>query len=215
MAKQNILIINGKKYESTTGELLDAPKKSISAKKPKSKTSPKKAKAPSKVASAKKPLKPKPKAERKAATSIAPHKPAKAQTLMRKGLSKPEASTKRKLRTTTHLATTNKTVPPKIEVKKSALKVDKQLLSYASKIKKSPLIRHFNPVPKSEYSFEASTKTNITPVSAKSVAVKNPKRKPQTTEELLEYAISQATSHEEPLAPKPKRKLKLRLKRKA
>lgn len=201
MPKQNVLIINGKKYEATTGVLLDKP--------PKHKTS---TKPPAKSKQHKAPTKPAAKPKRQPAKNLNAHKPAKASTLMRKGLAKPGASTKRKIKTSSHVDTLKKQSTAKIEIKKPAHKVDKQLLSYAQRIKKSPLIRHFNPITDVEYKFEpASPPSNV---SSQPRPAKKAKRKPQTTEELLDYAISQANSHEQPLAPKPKRKLRLKIKRK-
>lgn len=210
--KKNILVINSREYDALTGLPLDGktlkPKSgtepkphidkkpiAILAKQPKAKT------ANNKTKTAHKP-----------AMNVSAHKPKPAATLNRLGVKKPPKSLKRTIKTQGHVESIAKFPASTIRVKKSAKKIDNKLLLYAKRIHRSPLIKHFSSVAASDLNLTGSTSTSTdaakpkAPPKLSNTATAYVKtQKPKTTEELLEYAISQATSHEQKPPPKKSR----------
>lgn len=202
MAKnKNIIEINGKRYDAKTGATLSDhghahPKPNHS---PELKPVIKK---PSMHDVVRHPAKP-----------AAAHKPKPSKTLMRHAVKKPSATPPKprlKAQGPSDLALSGSLA--EVVVSKSAKRLDTKKLAQASKVPKSHLITHFSattsdinsPEPPPE-PIEPPT-TNHQPAA---VATKSKNTKPQTTSELLEQAVLNARSHEEP-APKTRRHSKRR-----
>lgn len=189
----NIIKINGKRYDARTGANLSHPssdhKKSAS-------TSQVKHPAPHRS---------KPDVSRPPGRVDRGHKPKHSKTLMRHAVKKPGPYAKDK-----HIRAQGPSdivLPPlaDVVVGKSAKRVDTTKLAHAKKVPKSHLISHFSDVT-SDVNSSAEIPSQIPNETTTSTAIKaknHNKSKPQTTAELLEHAVSQAKSHEEP-APKVK-----------
>lgn len=182
MSKKNtIIVINGRKYDAKTGELL----------------------SPAKARPA-----------RKAAPHAAAHKPARASTLMRKAVRKPSvAASTRRVKAQTPLDGKIARASFAIQAKSGVNSVEGSRLRRAKAIPRSQLISHFTSVSAAIFSPQQPTATVFTtkpkittPAATHTVKSATPaapshatKAKPQTTAELLEYALRRATSHEQPL----------------
>lgn len=191
----NIITINGRDYDAKTGIALDGGKP---ASKPKLKTPAKTtkviAKKPSTAAKTTIKQSANSKKAHKQAANLKPHAPKSATTLMRKAVKKPSSKSKSSLKVAGEI---------RVEPKVSHGAINTKLLSYAKRIHKSPLIKHFGDMAASDLAVQqTNTKT---PATTKKPTYKptNVKKKPKTTAELLDYAIAQSTSHEQ--APPAKR----------
>ncbi len=201
MAKNNNIIeINGKRYDAKTGAMLTPAGHLTHAE-------------PVKQSSLKTPAK-KPSMHdvvRHKAKPAAPHKPKSSQTLMRHAVKKPSASTKPALKAQGPSDLALHDSLANVVVSKSAKRVDSKKLAHASKVPQSHLITHFSPITSDANSPEP-VKAAVPQSSAElkpHVTSKATKRMPQTTSQLLEQAVINAKSHEEP-APKIKRQSKRR-----
>lgn len=197
--KNNIIMINGKEYDAATGNLMIGGQ-------------PVPLPDDTQIAEQTKPAKAKPhKKPHEVAKNVAAHKPKQASTLMRRVVSKPSKGLKRSLKTQGPVDATLNADKPMIASKTSVKKVDSRLLGYAKKIHRSPLIQHFSSAAAQDLD------QTTTPAPAEVSKPKNPpklqpskptysgKKKPQTTEELLEYALAHANSHEQKPPPKKSR----------
>ncbi len=186
MSKKDIIIINGKHYDTKTGDLLG------SAASHHQQQTAVKPRASSSSVAAKKP------AARKPAQHTAAHSPKPAHTLMRRAVKKPLPSHRQAVKAQGHL-----TSQPfgDVQVKPSVRRLDMQRLEHAKHINKSQLVSRF-----SSDLFGGSLSTPASQTATHPAAPKprpsSHDRKPKTTAELLDYAIHQATAHqEEPAKP--------------
>lgn len=191
--KNNIIEINGKRYDAHTGTAIghtpitvqhhtdtDAP----IAKKPSS---------------------------RHPAKKLPSHAPQRSTTLMRKAVKKPSPALKRHVKAIGHTSSLVDQPDAPVVPKLSFGNPDPKRLQHASHIKQSRLISHFN--------FDQSQPTYTVPVTvvAPSKPVftpKAPKRRPAPdASDIFERAVQQATSHLEP-AYKTHKKRRLHLAKK-
>lgn len=202
MAK-NIITINNKHYDASTGALLagDAPHQPHQ-------------KLPIHEAPSHKP------AHRNPAHHAAAHAPKPSQTLMRRAVKKPVA-TGRHFKAQGHLDKLALAPLHNVMVKPSAKKIDVGRLQQAKRINKSRSVSHFSLVT----SDSGSQRTAVTasPITfdrtaaaraAEAIAQRTfATSKPKTTAELLEYAMQHATAHEQAAHEQPRRHLFKRLSR--
>lgn len=202
MAKNNNIIeINGKKYDAKTGAILSGHAHTDQVK-PQANHNPK--------AAIKKPTMHD--VVRHPAKAAAPHKPKPSKTLMRHAVKKPSVSaTKPKIKAQGPSDLALQDSLAEVVVSKSAKRLDTKKLAKASKVPKSHLITHFSAITSDINSPEPPLQqVEAAPLSSKTtVTAKSKKPKPQTTSELLEHAVLNANSHEEP-APKVHRRHKRR-----
>ena len=203
MAKNNNIIeINGKRYDAKTGALLAIHSKPTHLE-------------PKTTANKKPPATKKPSMHdviRHPAKPAAAHQPTPSKTLMRQAVKKPSPAPKQKLKAQGPSDLSTHASLAEVVVNKSAKSLDKKKLAKASTIPKSHLITHFSATTSDVNSPEpspTSTKTEMSPPIPISHSAKSAKLKPQTTSELLEHAVNNAKSHEEP-APKLHRRGKRR-----
>lgn len=140
------------------------------------------------------------------AKSAEAHKPKPSKTLMRHAVKKPAAGhAKPKLRVQGPSDVALSDSLASVEIKKSVKKVDHTKFAKASRVPKSSLIAHFgevtsdanSPIPSPEPVKEAPVKPALSTTRNKSRA--------KTTAELLDHAIEQANSHEQPALKTKKR----------
>jgi hypothetical protein len=201
--KNNIIEINGKRYDAATGAVLSHPPAAALAK-PASQV----------LASAKPSVKSKPSRSHTRKLS-APHNvsrsPAPPSTLMRQAVSKPGPGTKRRLRA---YGDTDRLIePPQLPlVKPSVQQIDEQRLRHARQISKSRFISRFSvftaaggtPAVQAASSAPAARSLQPVPVTEPRRAAGRHKR-PQTTADVLEHALRHAESHRQPSVRKPAR----------
>jgi hypothetical protein len=189
----NIIEINGQRYDAITGAVLSHAGPSQSTTKP----------LPS-AAHSPRPAKPKPTMHdvvRRSAKQHASHPPATAHTLMRQAVKKPRPSLKRQSRAQGHVDTPDKQPLSRLSVGQ----LDAERLRHAKQIPKSRLISHFPAFTAGDTDRPAwpTKPVSQTPQLAPPKPPRHQaKRHPKTTSELLEQAVQQATSHLE-LPPKP------------
>jgi hypothetical protein len=175
---KHVLVLNGRHYNAKTGENLSHPGE------------PTHAKRASHHAPAPKPPEPSPRAAgrrpaRQAAHHVKPHAPAASRTLMRRGLKKPEASVKRRIRVSGRLDSQMKqpdTTPARAGGRRGTVK-----------IRQARRISHFSPN-------LFTTVTHVTVVREQPLVSDRPpapRRKP-TTAELFDYAVAHAPEPEAP-----------------
>lgn len=190
----NIIKINGKTYDAKTGANLSHPESGHIIK-------------PSKTQhSHPAGHKPKPDITRPPGHIARGHKPKPSKTLMRHAVKKPGPYTKDK-----HIKAQGPSdiaINPLADVvmSKSAKKIDHTKLAHAKKVPKSHLITHFSDVTSdinAPVTTPSQTATKPAQEASISASTTPKKTKPKTTAELLDHAVSQANSHEEP-APKLK-----------
>jgi hypothetical protein len=143
---------------------------------------------------------------RKPAKHANSHKPDSSHILMRNGVKKPETPLKRH----THAQGAN-TKPaahslPAKQAKHQLHKPAPGRLHHAQNVPKSPLITHFTADQPSTYSPAPAVPAQAPAEAFPEAPVNNPSAKPRTTAELLEQAVANASSHEEPAAEPAKRK---------
>lgn len=181
----NIIEINGKRYDANTGSLLDAPAASESNPKPTK---------PHSIDGVHRPA-------RTVARSAA-HHPESSKTLMRHAVKKPKATNK------SNKAVTAKRTTAEIVISKSVKQLDPKRLQHAKQVHQSKLISRFGAtVPTNPqmntYDQLAVSKVNHARKNA-AASHHQPHHKTQTTAELLEKALQNATSHEQPAIKNPK-----------
>jgi hypothetical protein len=199
--KQNIIHINGKRYDAHTGAPLDREHRASSpaiVKPIAIKHTPETTR-----------LKARHHSTKRAAKPVAHHKPQRSTTLMRQAVHKPGASLTRRIKVQSHTGALTEQPSGKIVSKLSFGAANHRRLDQANRIKRSDLIMHFNPR-QPGYSTERITVT-INPPAAKPKPV--PRQPAPEIDDIFERAIQQATSHLEP-APKKARKHHFRLARK-
>ncbi len=186
----NIIEINGKRYDTHTGALLSSDAE-VAASKPKASPKP----APVKTAAVKHTAQ----TGRSKPRSLS-RTPAPAKTLMRQAVRKPTAGLKRRNKANGPTDSLIEKRPlPTVKPKQSSKRLDTLRLQHARHIRKSRLVSRF------------STGTTITPAAAPVAAPARrpaqaiptrqlPKltKRPKTTADLLEHALQQSTSHLEP-----------------
>jgi hypothetical protein len=182
----NVIVINSKRYDAMTGDLL-------------TKRSPL-SDAPSDA--------PVSHARRKPAKHAKAHAPTHSRTLMRQAVKKPSVSLKRHLKAQGRIDSPVERPLIGSTAQPSLAHLDARLLAYAQRIKESRRISHFSStVPGVAGHLSSSSgqavKAPLTPTSQPPLYP----RKPKTTAELLEYAMQQATSHEQKLPKQPRRHL--------
>lgn len=220
--KQNILEINGRRYDARTGTALDPHHQPAVVKPVAVRYETDETNAPDSV-----PLKPsaterptRPTVARKAAKHTARHKPQRSATLMRRTVRKPSASLKRHLRVQSHTSVLAEQPLAEVYHPPSFGMADDKRLKRASHVQKSHLIAHFNPdQPDYQPDYKASVAASRsgekaeTPARAKPEAKAVPRTAAPDIDDIFERAIQNATSHLEP-APSRPRKRRLRLPRK-
>lgn len=174
MSKKNtIIVINGRKYDAKTGAVLTHGHGAASS--------------PTKKVS---------RPARKPASHAAAHKPAASKTLMRKAVRKPVAA-KQRLKAHAPIAKARASAAKAVVVKPAATAIVDHRLRRAKSIPKSQLITHFTAYVSDNFGQSSRATSPVAPViRARQTSV--PTQKPQTTAELLEYALRRATSHEQP-----------------
>jgi hypothetical protein len=195
----NIIEINGKRYDAHTGDVL--PPHSPAAAK---------AKPPAKVVAVHTASKPAPHQVARTVTPqhIARH-PAPSHTLMRQAVHKPTPGTKRHIKAYGHIDPLMAQPAQPIEPKKSASRLDEQRLKHAAQVSKSRLVRRFSEgltlaAPAALADQTLARPVSLAPASRPATAA----RQPRTTADLLERAIQHATSHEQPAPKLPRHRTK-------
>ncbi|MEK7594022.1 MAG: hypothetical protein AAB436_00060 [Patescibacteria group bacterium] len=172
----NIIEINGKRYDATTGNLLDAPAKTT-------KPSPSRRSVDGVKHSSRKPAHAK------------VHQPAPSQTLMRHAVKKPSQTAKTsKLRAQGHTESPAKLPVAEITISKSIDRLDTKRLQHAKKVHKSQLISRFGATVSTKPFVEVADKPADEPIAHKKSA----------QDELLERALENATGHEQKHKKQPK-----------
>lgn len=127
------------------------------------------------------------------------HKPKPSKTLMRHAVKKPvPGQTKPKIKAQGPNDITFKDPLAAVEIKKSANNVDHKKLAKAARVPKSHLIAHFGKITSDINSPNPSPNPMPKQPAQAPKAPSAPKSKPKTTAELLDHAVMQANSHEQP-----------------
>lgn len=145
---------------------------------------------------------------RQPAKKLPRHAAQRSKTLMRQAVKKPPASFKRRVKAQGHTDALVEQPSADIIEKTSFGKPDPSRLQRASHIKKSQLIRHFNPDQPAYAVPVTVTKAVAEPVSLPVTgqpAATAPA--PAPNPDFLELAIQNATSHLEPAPKKPRKRL--------
>lgn len=189
MGKNNIIEINGKRYEARTGALIDGVTKTTKQHLNHNKPAPK---TPNHTSTT-----PKHPPRTTARTTAHPtgRKPHASKTLMRNAVAKP-TPLKRSLAAQSTLDKNAAVIAPKPSVKA----LDHARLSKAKRVRKSKLIQHFAPIePHAMLQAPAAKPDPITPTPTHtSKTTSTHKRRPKTTADVLEHALKHATSHTQP-----------------
>lgn len=191
--RTDTIVINGRSYHAGTGELLSHGERiatnRAAVQRPVSEGRQEAASRPAHTG-------------RHAARHTAPHRRERTHTLMRQAVKRPGPSVKRRARVQAYLE-----VPSKPHAHRTAKSSGSPSVHpTAIKAKKSQLISHFSPD-----LFAASTHITLlaesfAPVKSKTSAAQPAepiRRRPLTTEELLEFAVQQA---QVPIAPLPRKR---------
>jgi hypothetical protein len=141
----NIIEINGKRYDAHTGAALDAPAvkpvhtstSHVLTPKPVTKTPTAKPVVHDVV--------------RNQPKHAAAHKPQPAKTLMRSAVKKPSGSLKRHIKAQTHTGTLAKQPIAEVIAKSSIHRVDEKRMKLAKRVPKSKLVTHFNDLGAASY----------------------------------------------------------------
>jgi len=182
VSKNTIIEINGKRYDANTGQPLDAVVAAPSAvhHQPTARVQTKKS-------------------SRRAAKHVVRHEPTPSHTLMRQAVKKPHSSLKRQVKAQGSTDQLAKRHLAAVQLNHSVNQVDERRLRRSAQVAKSQLISHFSALqpaaPGNRYEPAAPAPT-LRPVSPPAVAPKA-----QTTAELLERALRQATTHEHSAKP--------------
>ncbi len=195
MNTNNVIEINGRKYDAVSGMPLDGkPAKKASAKKAPAKKAAKPAAVKAKSA------KPNKARARAVAPAASTHRPQGAKTLMRHAVRKP-VITATKSKTSSRIRASKLAKPPLATVarKASVHKIDVDRLQHATRISQSHLIHHFSDLPLTDYIAPSQPVSEPTPVAAVEEVAESPRL--GRTEALLAHAIKHANSHEQPHHP--------------
>lgn len=190
----NIIEINGQRYDAKTGAVLSQASPGQASAKP--------------TAAAHHPQAAAPAVARRSSKQHSPHQPAAAHTLMRQAVKKPQASLKRQVKAQGQIDALAERPLARLTTKKSIGQLDAERLRHAKQIHRSRLISHF---PAFTAGDVIKVRTALAPTEAinqASIPAKQPAthaRRPKTTAELLDQAVQRATSHLEP-PPKPARR---------
>lgn len=202
----NIIEIDGTKYDARTGAVL-GPSTAAATKKP--------SKAKQMDSAVKKPTMSD--VVRRPAKHAPSHAPATSHTLMRQSVKKPVPQPRKHTKAQGSVIAVSPVAASSIAPKKSVYNISDKRLKKAQKVIQSNLITHFAPVTSDSNTFSRLVQASgPKPPAGRSVEpitrpVGSPNTKPQTTSELLETALRQATSHEQkPVHPKRSHKLKKR-----
>lgn len=209
--------INGKRYDAITGKAVEAPATmkphhhldSIVAPTHKSRAGGT-AKPATPPRAADKPThhhRPSMQDVRQPVTRQRPHTPQPTRTLMRHAVQKPQTAhhTSRGVKAQGEISGVTKHLSLELAPKLSAAVVDNQRLKHARVVPKSKLISHYHPAAGGVVPVAAPTPAAVQPTIQFSPQTPTPTtRQPQTTAELLQHAIDQATSHQQP-APRVRR----------
>ena len=164
----NIIEINGKRYDANTGSLLDGVHRPA----------------------------------RTIARSAA-HHPESSKTLMRHAVKKPKAGTK-----SSSKAVATKRTTAEIVVSKSVKQLDPKRLQHAKQVHKSKLISRFGatvPTNPQITTYDQLAASKVSHARKHAAASHRPaSHKATTTADLLEKALQNATSHEQPAIKNPK-----------
>jgi len=208
--KNNVIQINGHRYNAATGESLTATTDSGVA-----------VHVTVKQSIPRDPYHKQQRAGRPASRHHAPHPTAPPRTLMRQAVKKPQPAAKRRLKAQGHTDTLAKASLSTVTIKQSALQLDKKRLQHAKRIPRSQHISRFSwPVATSNHYVLMSTEswTDVPAATAahaqpnRSQPADSPYNRSDATDEMLERALQRATSHLEPPATKHHR---FRLRRQA
>jgi hypothetical protein len=213
--KNNIIEINGKRYDASTGALLDGAssvKIEHSGRDAASVIKPVVASVGSIPVQHHTPHPPKPTphgAGRQRAKSAKSHSPEHSKTLMRHTVKKPAPGLKRRIKAHGHTDSLAKKPSVALSPKLSARNVDPKKLSHASHVPKSHHVKRFSKTQPAGITIPVAVK-KIAPkpalhkAPAQHVATAPGHR--QTTADLLNHALRQATSHQQPPPKKIARK---------
>lgn len=196
MAKiKNFIEINGKRYDALTGVLVVAggtPTVAVKVSAAEEQIS-KLPKTPSHKSVVTKT------AKGRAVRPVTAHAPARARTLMRRSVAKPAPSLKRHFKAIASIDALTPQPTFNLKIKASVLSLDDKRLRHAQHVLKSKAISRFG---------QGLAQPSLTPIKV-SVSTPQPHpvnhyraaskaKRPKTTAELLELALSQATGHLEP-----------------
>jgi len=185
--KSDTIEINGRRYDVHTGAPVGGP---VQPAQPlaqiKIRTSPEH-----------KPAAAKPKSARQSARHAHAHAPTASKLLMRQAVHKPSAATRPRIKAQGALA-----VPQPLSDLAPIRRAERRLV-HAKHVPKSHAVRHFTPTPVSTYPETPAPAAHHVPV--RHVAPVSHSKHPQTTAELLEIALQNATSHEQPPVAKQRR----------
>jgi hypothetical protein len=200
---KNIIDINGKRYDARTGAMLSHGKAKDVLPGPSQAMKPQ-VKKPTMRDVVRHPAKP---------ASV--HKTTPSKTLMRTAVKKPSADktkvSKRKIKAQGPSETSAVIPLADIVISKSAKQVDSSKLAHATKVPKSQLIAHFSPVTSDINSPEPVVAVpQVASDKPKTLAKQADKTAAQSTAELLDHAIIQASTHQEAPLKKPRNKRKIR-----
>ena len=133
------------------------------------------------------------------ATHAAAHPPQPSKILMRSAVSKPAPGSQRHIKAQGHTGTLVRQPSVLLQIKPSVLALDSKRLQHARRVAKSKIITHFNLDPATPAQLSAA---NVEAPTVTTVPVARPAH-PQTTADLLERALAAAHSHEQ-ASPKSK-----------
>jgi hypothetical protein len=142
---------------------------------------------------------------------LPPHKPTPSRALMRQAVKKPGPSSKRRFKAQAHVDAPAKQPLSSVLINDSAKRLDEERLKHAIQVTKSHLVSHFSPpsitntghspaTESSKPNTAASpirTASNGRPALAKARQATSPGQRPKSTAELLERAVQQATSYQD------------------
>jgi hypothetical protein len=169
----NIIEINGQRYDATSGAVLKRypPNNAKPA-------------APGTI--------------RQSAKHSPSHKPAPSNTLMRQAVRKPGPGLKRRFKAQGDTDSLARQALDSIVANASLRRLDIKRLQDAKKVAKSQFVSHFSPTT-AAVSYTPPTTPPKPNVAAPAVhTLAGPAKRPKTTADLLERAVQQATSHREP-----------------
>ena len=205
--KHNVIEINGRRYDASTGVPLDAGKTDHKA--ALTNASPV-VTVPVRFVNSTNTTShhPKTPANRSRAKNLKSHTPQPAQTLMRRAVSKPKLATRAvRLKAAGQLDSPPKGVP--VIVKPSVSRLDAARLHHANHIKRSHLITRFNRQQMlggaNFITAETSVMVSAVPTTPKPQPSKKTGHRPRTTADVLEMALQNATSHLQPPVKPAKR----------
>jgi hypothetical protein len=143
------------------------------------------------------------------------HKPQRSKTLMRAAVKKPAGSLKRHVKAQSNTDALVDKPSARLQPKSSVHRLDNKRLQHARNIPKSASVSRFSKIPLPTTSPDSPVHIPTAarppaqqpqPRAIDSPMPKTAKRQPQTTSDFLERAVQQATSHLQPPPPKPKKR---------